>query len=308
MANKIKVLIVGLPLFAKRLKNQLESAYPNHTFIQLDTYYSRVDKLLALWYLNRVDLVFSINGTYSKSRVFDLAIKKNIPILMNWVGTDVIKATKAFKSNTHIANYSQKAIHFCEVGWIKEELEAIQINAKVQNFASFDFNFEDLNVYSSELTILSYIPENRKEFYGLNTIIRLAKLFPKITFLIAGTSASSLKEDIPNLHALGWVDNMGEVFSRTNVCIRFPEHDGLSNFVLESLARRKTVLYNFPLQHCVYCPTENDLITSIEELDKLYKLGLLTPNIEGGDYIKTEFNSEKINNDLLQCFKKIVQK
>ena len=129
--SKMKVLIVGLPLFAERLKNDLTEYDSSNKYYFLNTYYNKWDRVKALFLIPRVDVVYSINGTLGTSRVFDLTLKLKKKLMIAWVGTDVLKAKKLKEVNQL---FLEKAEHYCEVDWIKKELVELNINAK-----SFEF-------------------------------------------------------------------------------------------------------------------------------------------------------------------------
>lgn len=297
----MRVLITGLPLFSDRLCRELSAFDPDNRYYRLDTYYSRFDQLKALFMLPFVDVVYSINGTVQKSRVFDLAFKLNKKVVMNWVGTDVVKALNTQNPNQ---NYIKKAIHLCEVDWIKDELETIRIHAEILNFAVFETKF-DAEVPNEPFTVLSYIPGNRSVFYGINELRELAVDFPDIRFLIAGATGDELGELPANIKPLGWVKNMDEVFNSSHVCLRFPEHDGLSNFILESLARGKQVLYKYNFPNCHYSPEVKDLKHNLTQIKKQFDDGDLKLNEAGIIYIQKNFNRETILDGLVSKLKQI---
>lgn len=299
----MKVMIVGLPLFAKRLAQNLKRFDPASAYIHLDTYYNKFDKLRALWHLGSTDCIFSINGTLSRSALFDRALKKNIPVVMNWVGSDVSDAVKAVKENCHIELYRQKAIHFCEVAWIRDELAEIGINAEIVNFASFDQQFKPKPFSGERLQVLSYILDAKARFYGIEPFLVMAQKFPDADFTIVGTTAENYKPLPVNVKALGWVKNMSEFFERAHVCVRFPEHDGLSTFVLESLARGKQVLYKYPFEQCIYCPDEATLEKGMEAVSHLFKQKMLSVNEDGMQLIREEFSEPVILGGLVKRLK-----
>lgn len=301
----MKVVIVGLPLFAKRLAENLTAFDPENKYVFLNTYYSKMDQLKAFFQLQSADAVCSINGTLSKSRLFDYAFKKKIPVIMNWVGTDVQVARVAVETNQFIESYRSKAIHFCEVKWIQDELKEIGINAAIQNFAAFPLAPEVTPFPTEQLSVITYINDARKEFYGIKEIISLAMRFPTIHFYIVGTAATTYEPLPPNMSALGWVENLSRYFEMCQVAIRFPEHDGLATFVLESLAKGKQVLYKYPLTGCVHTPTTESLTLAMEQLQKDFNAGVLSPNREGAQYIQTAFNTEEIFGSLVHYFKSI---
>lgn len=303
----MKIVVVGLPLFAQRLATALSEYAPENKVIHLDTYYKKTDQLKALWHVPRADCLVSINGSITKSRVFDLALKNKVPLIMNWVGTDVLKAIHAHKKGSYLQHYIDDAIHFCEVDWIKAELKAIDIDADVVNFAFFKPSFELKKATSDDLCVLSYIPNKRADFYGMPTMIRMAKQLPSIRFLIAGTTGEEYSPLPPNMKALGWVKSMDEVYDKTQVCVRFTEHDGLSNFILESLARGKSVIYNNQFNHCEYCPNESLLEEKLKAFEKKWLNGDDLLNEDGSDFIRDEFNEEVILGGFLQRIKLAIE-
>ena len=299
----MRVLIVGLPLFAERLSHALSEYDPDSRFVHLDTYYSKRDKLRALWQIRRADCVVSINGSIQPSHVFELALKRNVPLIMNWVGTDVLKSTKAFKEGKFEQRYIDQATHFCEVGWIQEELKEIGINAEIVNFAAFKKSFELIPVPNKKLTILSYIPDRRSDFYGMPTLIRMAKRFPSMNFLIAGTDGAENQPLPENMKALGWVNKMDGIYDETHVCVRFTEHDGLSNFILESLARGKQVAYKNAFNHCAHCPDEETLAATLLDFEVKLNNGDDLINTQGAEFIREEFNENVILGRFLEKIK-----
>jgi glycosyltransferase involved in cell wall biosynthesis len=307
MGRTLKTIIVGLPLFAERLANSLSEFDPTNRYNFLNTYYSKKDKLKARFMIPRADLLFSINGSVVTSGIFDLAIRKKVPIIMNWVGTDVLLARDAIKSGNFREEYISYAKHFCEVNWIQDELKAIGIEAEIVNFASFDRVFDLQLPKTDRLTVLSYIAKIRSDFYGIDNFLKAAERLPEIDFLIAGTEAEEYAPLPSNVRALGWVQDMQKVYDQTHVCVRMPEHDGLSTFILESLARGKQVIYKYPFNHCHVCETEDELVMRLKELEQDLKSGNWTVNTEGASFIREHFNKERILGDLLQRIKTVVQ-
>lgn len=301
----MKVIVVGLPLFSKRLAIALKKFDPENEYISLDTYYNRWDKLKAYFKIPHTDIVVSINGTIQTSRVFDRAFEKGVPVIMNWVGTDVLKSIEAFKSGNYRKDYISKAIHFCEVSWIKDELKQIGVEAEIVNFAAFDKKYDATISPNKQFTALTYIPEKRSQFYGMLSILKIAEKVPEIQFVIAGTTANDFQPLPANVTALGWVSNMNEVFDDAHVCIRFPEHDGLSTFILEGLARGKQVIYKYPFDYCQVAKDEQELFERLKELESQFKRGTWKINDGGINFIQTHFNENVIIGGLIDKFKKI---
>ncbi len=297
----MKVLIVGLPLFAKRLRDDLAEFDPSNKYYVLDTYYSKKDRIKAQLLIPRVDVVYSINGTLGTSRAFDLAFKKGKKVMMTWVGTDV---TKARRNKSPNKLYLEKAHHYCEVGWIQDELKLVNINAKVLNF----FNFKEAKQPSmpagDQLNILTYISKNREAYYGWAPIMEAATRNPNVKFSVVGTDGEGLDGKPDNVDVLGWVENMDELFEKCHATIRFVEHDGLSGFVLESLYRGKHVIYSEPLEHCHYVTSGEDISRTVEQLQQKCVDNTLSLNEEGISFIHNNFNRSSILTTLIEEMKK----
>lgn len=304
MGKRLKVIIVGLPLFSERLATNLSKYDKKNSYIYLNTYYSKWDKIRARFLIPSADLVYSINGSLMTSRVFDLALAKNVPLIMNWVGTDVLKSAEAKRKGIHRQDYIEKAIHYCEVDWIRMELNELGVKAEIVNFAVFDKKFEP-RIPQNEFTVLAYIPSERSDFYGLGEFVKMATGHPEIRFLIAGGNESEFGTLPDNVKALGWVKDMDTAFDESHVCVRYPEHDGLSNFILEAMARGKEVLYKYNFEHCWHCPDTATLIKTLGTLKKRFDEGKWEVNQKALKFIEDNFNEEVILGGLVKRFEVI---
>ena len=295
----MRVLIVGLPLFAERLKNDLTEFDSTNKYYFLDTYYNKWDRIKVLFMIPRMDVVYSINGTLGDSRVFNLALKLKKKLMITWVGTDVIKAKNLKEVNQLFLN---KAEHYCEVDWIQNELLELNIHAKVLNFFNFKEPKKSSFTMNNQLQVLSYISKGREEYYGWNEVLKAAKKLPDVHFTIVGTD---IEKNLPeNLKCLGWVEDMEAQFENCHCTIRFLEHDGLSGFVLESLFRGKHIIYSEDLDHCLHAKTADEIIEQLTYLNSQLNQKTLKINSEGIDFVKSNFNSDFILSQLIEEFKR----
>lgn len=299
MAKK-RVVLVGLSLFTKRLEKQIKAFGDERVSVKaLDTYYTKKDKILALFMIPFCDVVYSINGTTTKSRTFDWAFLWKKRVMFLWAGTDV---TKAINNKNRNQKYLEKAEHYCEAPWIQEELKQIGVNAEILRFTNFHSNekvaFPNLD---EGVVVFSYIAKNREEYYGLNHIIDLAREFPEVKFRVAGTDGENF--DFPsNLVCLGWCNNMIEEFEKCHITARIIEHDGFSNFVLESLFHRKHVLYSNKLKHTLHTPDFETGVAQLKTLLELVKSNNLHPNEAGREFVQKELNTEFVLDTLINKF------
>ena len=295
----MRVLIVGLPLFAERLHKSLSEFDTSNTYYYLDTYYNKKDRLKALVLIPRVDVIYSINGTLDKSRVFDLALKLKKRVMMTWVGTDVTKAKNLIQINQR---YLEKAEHYCEVTWIQKELKDLNIKADILNFFNFEIKNNSEQPSGSKLSVLSYISEGREKYYGWDEIMQAARENEDVNFTIVGTKGLQIVPD--NVRCLGWAEDMNALFNSSHCTIRFVEHDGLSGFVLESLNRGKQVIYNQPLDHCIHVKNAGDISVAIATLKENYAKDGALLNQAGVDYVSKNFNRDYILNRLIKSFER----
>ena len=298
----MKVLIIGLPLFAKNLAKELNQFDPDNRYVCLNTHYRFIDKLKFLYHVRNCDIVYSLNGSIYNARAFDMALKFKKKLIIHWVGTDVIKAKKSYGDRLINKKYIEQATHFCEVDWIKQELEEIGISADPVPFLSFDNRGYTVGSFPEKFSLLTYIGLNRAEFYGFNEILALAIKFPDIDVNVVGISEYSGK--LPeNVNLLGWVKDMNAIINNSVVCVRFPKHDGLSGFVLESLACGRHVIYKYPFPHCSAVSDLAELQDVTNALYEKFSDDNLDVNTEGVAYIKDNFSQEKVLSNLLDKFK-----
>ncbi len=289
----MKIIVTGLPYFGKKISALLNKADIGNKYIFLNTYYSNYDRLRFLWYILFSKTVYSINGATGKSFVLGLAIKLKKRVVFHWVGSDLMLAKKEIENNTADRRFIDYPFHLTDSPWYVRDLKAIGINAKYIPLLSID-KIPDEVEFPKTFNALAYIPQNDQEFYGFSTFIKLAKFFPEINFNIAGSSEYS--EDLPNnLKLLGWIKDMKPVFDNSIVSIRFPKHDGLSFFVLESLLYSRYVIYNYELDNCLVAKNIDEIKNRLSGLIEKFKTGSLELNTKGREFVIHEFSKENIN-------------
>lgn len=301
MNKKKKILIIGLPLFAKRLADEMIKYDKQNSYKSLNTYYNLWDKIKAPFVLLFSDVLYSINGTLDKSKLISLAFWLNKRVVMHWVGSDVTNAIKHYRSGDFNKIFYNMSEHLTVAPWLSEELKEIGLYAEVMSISAYqkDFRFKS---FPERFTVLSYIPENRANFYGKKQILKLANELPEVKFIVVG----SLKDnDLPsNIDLKGWVNNINEVIESAVVVIRYMEHDGLSQLVLESLALGRYVLYSRDQKGAIYVRSYNELYDQLLILKSAFDSGKLSHNIEGSNEIRKNYNKELIFSGLKRFLEK----
>lgn len=305
--TKRRIAIVGLPMYAKKLAEDLNTFKGEKWCYHFDTYYNRKDRLKLLLTIKKYDLIFSINGTLQTSRLFDLAHKKNVPVLMLWAGSDVMYATDAF--HKHPENYRKEYIdrhfHAAVSPQLSAELAEIGINAKFTIYQNFSVKSQSSEPFET-LKVLIRIAKNREDFYGLDRTVSIAKELPDIGFTVVGTE--NVPKDAPeNMTFLGWMDNMPALFDSHAIALRLPVHDGLSPFVLEALANGCHVCYNQKLDHCEYTTSNEQVISFLNAMKKkLAETGKIERNIEGQTFIQSNFEFKHVNSNLEKLIEQVI--
>ncbi len=283
------VLIIGLPYFAAKVRHSLKQIDSRNKYIQLDTYYKFLDKIKYLLYLPFATTVYSINGTIEKSHALNLAFWLKKRVVMHWVGSDVIRAKQSYKTIKDSYSHKKQIIHLTDTPWFIEELKEIKIFANFLPIFTVSKTEMQAIPFPDKFNVLLYIPQDKQEFYGIQRLDRIARQLPEVSFMVAGLN----KADIPlseNVHLLGWISNMNDYIQQSVVCMRFPQHDGLSFFVLESLLLQRYVIYNRPLPHTYYVKSDQEIVLTIKELYNLHKRKELHLNAEAKDWVSKAFS------------------
>jgi hypothetical protein len=296
----MKVLIVGLPYFSKELASNLQNKYPNDIFLSLDTYYSKKDQLKFLFHILTADIVHSINGTLGKSKVLELAMKLKKKIIFHWVGTDLIKSTELFEKNMHNPAFISYPTHITDSPWYVDKLEKLGMSSKFIPLKGFEKEYE-IEEFKNEFNVLCYISQHRAKYYGIEQIIEIAQQIPNITFNLVGINDYEDKLPI-NIKLNGWVKNMNDWIINSTICLRLPKTDGLSFFVLESLAYGRYVAYNQDFNYSYKCITTEEFVAYIKHKKSLFDNKELLPNTEVARKVTQEFSSEKVLNSIYNIY------
>jgi hypothetical protein len=286
-----------MPFYTARLEKELKEFEPRTLVKSFNTYTSLVGKLHYSIRVPSLDVVFSVNGDNRKSRAFSWAKNNHVRLIMNWSGTDVLTCTENFKRGDVDQELVDYAEHTCQCSWIQEELKAIGIAAEIIQFQAYQVM--PASTLPATLKVLCRISQDRPDFYGMKELIALANSHPDIEFTAIGISTYS--EALPaNITLKGWVDDMDALFQKHLVSLRFPIHDGLSPFVMESLARGLHVLYRFPFDEVIHAPDLDSLQRELSVLKEKFEKKELGWNQAGMNLIKEEYSERKVFEEFTQ--------
>lgn len=292
----MKVIIIGLPYFAKEVASKLSKHSPENTFIPLDTNGSKIDKVKFLFHLPSTDLVFSIGGSTKKGGAFNATQRFGKKLVIYWAGSDVLKAKREKESGLSDWDFVNNVSHYCCAPWFEDELEEIGITAITKYIASIKPS--NIKEWPKDFSVLAYVGKDKPNFYGLERIANTAKALPHIHFYLAGYEST---KGLPaNIHGLKWTNNFKKEMQKHKIFLRVPEHDGLGFSVIEALASGRHVIRSNNFPHCHFAMSEKEIIAKLNLLYESHLNGNLTLNEIGIDYVLSNFEEEKIYKDLLE--------
>jgi hypothetical protein len=292
-SSKIRILILGEVYHAKAFYEQLKN-YEKGIFEP--KYY---DKLPSDEVLKNFDLYHLIS---SPLPVINKLKQHSKPILYHWIGTDVYR----FLNDNFIKRYLKKLIidsakihHLVVSPNLKDKLERFNINSRVVPLTKHRV-VHDILQAQKKLSVLSYVPNNRWEFYHGETILELSTRLPGVDFHIL--AAGSQNSGKPNLFFYDFVEDVTSFYKKCSVLIRLTVHDGLPKMVLEALSYGMQVLWNEPFPHCYMVKNLNDCLSVLREFESD-----CPTNLEGKKFVDESFNESRILGDYYQMCKEIIR-
>jgi len=295
----MRILINGLPHFAKKLADDLNEFDAKNTYIFIDTYNSAKEKLKFLLLLPFSKKVISFNGVTDASGSLDWVLKFRKKLIMQWMGTDVLLAVERSKSSSIIKKYTDYAIHFADFDLLINELKSVNINA---SYLDFKYTFPKARLEKYErINVLTYVLQDKQAFYGMEKVCLLAKRFPELTFNVLGVTKSDY-ETTANINLLGWRDTseVDQLTQESAIFLRFTEHDGCSLSVIQALGYGAEVLWTFPFPFVHEAKTKEEIFSQFEIILNKINTRNLIPNQEASDYIKAKYNRPGIIKNYLK--------
>ena len=248
--------------------------------------------------------------THLKTRLLDqlwsalTKIKRQNAWVYYWIGSDILYAARdrAQGMVTKHFSSSSSAIHLVGAPWFMAELEEIGISAKEALFPLELPEAFDVKPFDHRRSALTYIPDDRPEFYGGELLVRLAEDFPEVLFDVVGGWGSWLKEELPNIEFHGWVDGIYPFLEENPIVLRLVAHDALGGTVREALAYGCHVIYTFNVPHVRSVPFGEYLALrdAFKVLVESDRAGELQPNIQGSKYARAEWDPRKLTRRLVR--------
>jgi hypothetical protein len=237
-----------------------------------------------------IDAIISFGGPGPNAALAELARRRNVPVIVIWAGTDVI----ASQSDPHllevIKNY--QFINLAVAPWLIEELRELGIVASYVPVAAIE-PAERIAPFPPSFSVLTYLPEPRRAFYGERVVYEIASEFPEIPFTVVGKGEPN-RAAPANVQFLGYVRDMPAHIDAATVLLRLPKHDGKSNLVLEALARARHVIWNYDFPGVHHAANSAQASSVLRMLLDAHRAGMLEPNLCGYRHVAQHYGRAKL--------------
>lgn len=296
-----RVLILGLPYFGKLMTTELTSRGWNAT------YRDHPGKDVRGWLgllpeLARADLLYLISSRVDRrSPQALLAMGWRRPLVIHWVGTDVLFALEAFRAGDASGRLLRNAVHLADAPWLPDELREMGIHADYVPMPVPALSRGEPPPLPTEFRVLVYYPVDPidREDYDAETIFRVIEAFPDVRFLLIPSPPEALPQPLPaNLEARAWVHDMDSVYRETTVYLRLTHHDGTSFMAVESLSRGRHVIWPFPMPGVAQAQGFDAVSAALRDLLERHRAGTLGLNLEGRGAVLRDFDPERLGTEL----------
>ena len=273
------VLVVGFPRLAEPFVDRLADR-------DLAFLYGRVPALRVPF----CDMVYQIGGgPVVNPRLFSVCRALQRKVVKHWVGSDVLRAREPLVHEQHATGLVE---HWAVAGHLVDELAEAGIPATPVPLSVVDA-VTPTPLPPSPLTVLSYLPTRKFDFYNGATVLSLASRFPDVHFLVVGSDGAD-RSATKNVEFLGYQREMDAIYARSHVLLRLPRHDGLSYMVLEALNHGRHVIWNLPFESARMGRTENELACHIRELRAALAAGTLAFNARGQEVVHATYSGTHV--------------
>ena len=269
----MRVAVVGLPYFGRKAAASLRAAGLDARFVPNPRVARPAPaELLHLW---RSEVVYAIGVSAARWSPADLLARLGKRLVLHWVGSDVLHARRAHARGALSPRLVRSARHLADAPWLAEELRELGIRAEVRSLP-VEMTLGAPLPLPERFAVLLYLPTQPSAGYDVSAAFDVVQACPDVPFLLVGGYRPP--EPMPNVRALGYVDDMPSVYERTAVYLRLMRHDGLAHSVIEALSFGRYVLWSYPHPGVRQVRGVEEAVSAIRELR-----GAREPNLAGAE-------------------------
>lgn len=300
------MVISGLPYFCNQLAKRIMKL--NSWNIYLLMSFNKKDSVDFAKQIKMVltgNVWYCIGGHSGRNTIATLRYALKHPTIYHWVGTDVLTLKEKYHRNISLNRVRNQVIHWAAAPWLVDELKEIGFNSKFVPLPSLTIRkilSDNPKPLPKCFTILTYLPDERAEFYGSDYIIRLANDFPDIKFLVVGGEGNFLNRKVNNIRFYGWVENMETFYQQSSMIIRMTKHDGYGGTIQEGLAMGRYAAWTYPFPGAFQTKDYIELKKYVSGLYELNQCKKLSINYLGRDYIKNNHHPDVLFDNIISLF------
>ncbi len=286
-----RMLILGLPYFGKLLAAQLtargwDARYAAHPGHGIRGWLALVPRIA------RADIIYLVASRIDRGSPQDRLLQlRRRPVVIHWVGTDVLIARDEYARGNVSPRLAKRATHWCDAPWLVDELRGIGVRSE---YVALPVVVDDQPAapLPREFRVLLYLPVDAfdREVFDMETLLALPSRFPQVQFSLIPSPPETLPQPLPpNVEARGWVTDMGALYDETTVYVRLTSHEGMSFMAIEALARGRYVIWTHPLEGAIQASGLEATTDAIRTLLKRHRRGELPLNDSGRAAALAEF-------------------
>lgn len=246
----------------------------------------RTSLVLAAARAFRADAAVNFGGPEPKALLRAICEARGRPTIHIWAGTDVLKVAR---SPAHIERLRLLGIaHWAVSPQLVSELAEMGIDARCVTLASARVP-QMLPALPKEFIILTYLPQPRRDFYGQRAVCEAARAMPDVRFIAIGRGTPDAAAP-SNVEYVGEVSNVEQYIDAASVLVRMTQHDGLSQNVVEALARGRHVIWTYPYPGVLQACSQDELVEHLQHLRRAHESGALAVNHAGAEYAAAHHN------------------
>ena len=281
-----RILIWGDDYNSMLVYNELRIIHPHLSIVNIDKPF-----LTKLKYILNNDILYVISGKMGMLMIIAKLLGKRI--IIHWVGTDLLK----FHKSNLLTKILYRTIPTKHIFVSQSLMKEFPHNRNVFLFPIFRQYPLVKTDFKIKKEILTYIPENREDFYYGQFITDFFKKKKSYNLHVIGNSGTSFKKN-NNIKFYGWIDErkINKLINKCSIYIRFVKHDGFPKLVVDNLYNYNFVIYNKPFPYTINCTPEESILNDV--LTNIYKKhSLKKSNQKQHEYIEklySEFNYHQL--------------
>lgn len=252
--------------------------------------YGRFSLARAALYALRADASITIGGPGPLALVRAVCEARAKPVVHVWVGSDVQAIARAPEELEQLR--LRRVRHWAVSRGLVEELAQLGIDAALVPIASARVPAR-LAPMPSRFTVLAYLPQPRREFYGQRCVWAAAREMPESRFVVVGEGGPEAGAP-PNVEYVGEIGDMDARIDAASVLLRVTEHDGFSQHVVEALGRGRHVIWTQRVPGALHAESADAALAQLRLLRDAHDAGTLSVNLQGAQYVLAHHDPARV--------------